>query len=136
MNKCILIGNFTKNTDYNDNGSVKVARNSMALNRGKDRDGNDLGADFVNIVAFGNKADFMKNYCIKGRKMAIESHVKTGSYEKDGVKRYTTDFIVDSFEFVDSKPIESVSDIPSNDVPDIASFMSIPDGFGEELPFN
>lgn len=131
MNKCILMGNLTKDTEVHD-GSVKVARNSMALSRGKDKDGNDRGTDFVNLVGFGKTADFMERFCSKGRRFLIDAHVQTGSYEKDGRTIYTTDFIIDRIEFADSKA--DTQPAPVSQPVDV--FMAIPDCIEEELPFN
>lgn len=131
MNLAIIQGNLTRDMEISQSGELKIARGSIALNRGKDKDGNDKGADFPSIVAFGKKAEFFEKFGKKGRRFTLETHIQTGSYEKDGVKRYTTDFIVDRIEFADSKP--------SNDIPPLQpddSFMNIPDDELDALPFN
>lgn len=131
MNKCIFMGNLSKDFEvgYSANG-LAVGRSSLALNRGKDKDGNDRGADFINLVAFGNKAETMERYGKKGKRFLFETHVQTGSYEKDGRKVYTTDFVVDRFEFADS-----ANTATSAPVTDSEEFMHIPDGIDDELPF-
>ena len=130
MNKCVFFGNLTKDFEFYTGNNGSVARGSMALNRGKDKDGNDRGADFINLVAFGKTAELMEKYGTKGRRFLFECRVNTGSYEKDGHKVYTTDFIIDSFEFGDSK---TQGEQPTQDA---NGFMPIPDDFkDEELPF-
>lgn len=127
MNKCIFVGNLTKDFEYRTNNNVSVARGAMALNKGKDREGNDLGADFINLIAFNKTAEVMEKYGKKGKRFAFETHVNTGSYEKDGKRIYTTDFIVDRFEFCDS----AIAEKPQEDA---TGFMPVTDDM-EELPF-
>ena len=67
-------------------------------------------------------------------KVAVEGRIQTGSYEKDGVKRYTTDIIVESQEFCEKKEAAGVMVSPAPQ-PDADGFMNIPDGIDEELPF-
>ena len=131
MNSAIFMGNLTKDFEIKNTDTVKIARGGMALNRGKDKDGNDRGTDFINIVAFGRRADFFERFGQKGRRFLIETHVQTGSYKnKDGNTVYTTDFIVDSVEFADSKTETTPAPVTDD------GFMSIPDGIDEELPWN
>ena len=98
-------------------------------------------ADFINCVEFGKLAEFAEKYFYKGIKLIVRGRIQTGSYtNRDGVKVYTTDIIVESHEFAESKRTsEQNSNAPiSNDVPAIGSdgFMNIPDGLDEELPFS
>ena len=86
------------------------------------------GADFIRCVASGKRAEALDNFCKKGTKIAVVGSIQTGSYEKDGVKHYTTDVIVNSFDFCEKKE-ETATE--SND-----KFINIPDGIEEELPFN
>lgn len=129
MNKCIFVGNLTKDFQINDKG---VARSSMALDAGVDKDGNPRPADFPSLVAFGRPAEVLAEYGKKGKRFAFECRVNTGSYEKDGQRIYTTDFIIDRFEFCDRKSDQeapATAEAPSE-------WANIPDGIEEELPFN
>lgn len=103
MNKWIGIGRLTGEPDvsYAQSGTA-VARYRLAVNRDRKKDGQQE-ADFLNCVAFGKGAEFAQNYLHKGMKIAVEGRIQTGSYDKDGVKHYTTDIIVDRHEFVESK---------------------------------
>lgn len=98
MNKVILIGRLTKDPDLRfAAGSGKaVTRFTMAVNRPMKRD----EADFISCIAFGKTGETIAQYLTKGRQLAITGNIRTGSYEKDGITRYTTDVIVDSFEFI------------------------------------
>lgn len=133
MNSVNLIGRMTRTPELRYTESqMAVCRFSIAIDRGKDRDGNDRGADFPNIVVFGKTAENCEKYLAKGRKVGIAGHIQTGSYtNKDGVKVYTTDIIADRVEFIDwgEKTQESSQSEQSD------GFVNVPDGIEEELPF-
>ena len=99
MNKVILIGRLTKDVDARvASDGKKIARYTLAVDRRKE------GADFISCVAFDRGAEFAEKYLSKGTKIAVEGRILTGSYtNKDGQKVYTTDVIVDSHEFCESK---------------------------------
>ena len=111
---------------------MAVCRFSIAIDRGKDRDGNDRGADFPNIVVFGKTAENCEKYLAKGRKVGISGHLQTGSYtNKDGVKIYTTDIIADRVDFIDWKAQEESQTGTQAD-----GFINVPDELDDELPFS
>lgn len=114
MNSTLLIGRLTKDPQisYISDTQTAVARFSIAINRGKDKDGNDRGADFPNIVVFGRQAENCERYLSKGKLVGIEGRLQTGSYEKDGRKVYTTDVIANRIEFLEWDSKET-SEIPS-----------------------
>lgn len=100
MNKVVLIGNLTKDVDlsFAAGSGIAVGRFTVAVARMKKGE-----SDFPNCISFGKTAETIAQYFFKGSKIAIEGHIQTGSYDaKDGTKRYTTDVIVDRFEFVGS----------------------------------
>lgn len=100
MNKVVLIGNLTKDVDlsFAAGSGTAVGRFTVAVARVKKGE-----SDFPNCISFGKTAETIAQYFFKGSKIAIEGHIQTGSYDaKDGTKRYTTDVIVDRFEFVGS----------------------------------
>lgn len=96
MNRCIFVGRLTRSPELKD-GEHPYVRFGMAIDRKKE------GADFINCVAFGKTAESLSKWCGKGTKIAIVSHVQTGSYEGKNGKVYTTDFIVDEWEFAQGK---------------------------------
>ncbi len=120
-----------------------VARYSLAVDRRFKRDG-EPSADFINCVAFGRAAEFAERYLRQGTKIAVTGRIQTGSYtNRDGVKVYTTDVIVEEQEFAESKNTSSTpsdsfqaspAPAPSTSIGD--GFMNIPDGIDEELPFS
>lgn len=97
MNIAILTGRLTKDPNYTE-GETHVARYTLAVDRYKKDE-----ADFINCVAFGKGADFAALYLKKGTKIAVTGHIQTGSYIKDGEKKYTTDVIVEKQEFCERK---------------------------------
>lgn len=143
MNNVILSGRLTRDPEvrHSQNGNEDriVARYTLAVDRVYSKENQQ--ADFINCVEFGKLAEFAEKYFYKGIKLIVRGRIQTGSYtNRDGVKVYTTDIIVESHEFAESKRTsEQNSNAPiSNDVPAVGSdgFMNIPDGLDEELPFS
>ena len=103
MNKVILIGRISSDISMNKTQSgTETATFSVAVDRNMGA-GKDKATDFIRCVAWGKTATFVGQYFSKGKQIALEGNIKTGSYEKDGVKHYTTDVWVDKVEFVGSK---------------------------------
>ena len=135
MNKVILMGRATRDPEIRytaGEDSKCVAKTALAVDR-KVKNGEQT-ADFINLTAFGKTGEFFEKFVKKGKKLVVEGHIQTGSYtNKDGVKIYTTDVIVESVEFAESKASEGGADAPAADIPQIPQ---IEDSFAEELPFN
>ena len=134
MNKFIGMGRLTgEPTIIMSNSGSSIAKFTTALDRAFKQEGQPT-ADFVNCVAFGKTAEFIEKYFTKGQRIGLVGRIQTGSYEKDGTKRYTTDIVVENVEFVESK---NSSDNEPKPVPSNVGdgFMSILDGLDEELPF-
>lgn len=99
MNKAILTGRLVRNPELKESGDSKVTRFTLAVTRQFKRD----EADFITCVAFGKNAENIAKYCTKGSPLAIVGNIRTGSYDKDGTKVYTTVVVLESFEFVGGK---------------------------------
>lgn len=136
MNKVILMGRLTKDPEVRYGGQQNdkaVAKFSLAVDRKFKREGDEQTADFISCVAFGKTAEFLEKYASKGTKFVIEGRIQTGSYtNKEGNKVYTTDVMVESVEFAESKKAEDSNPEPQ---PDDDGFMNISDGIDEDLPF-
>lgn len=131
MNKVILIGRLTADPEtMTAQSGTEIARYRLAVDRQFKKDGQPT-ADFISCIAFGKNAEFVGKYLQKGTKIAIEGKIQTGSYEKDGVKHYTTDIVVNHHEFCESKKAASDSgySAPSQ------GFAEIDDSEDGELPF-
>lgn len=101
MNKIVLIGRLTKDPELNfaAGTGTAVTRFTLAVTRPFKKD----ETDFINCIAFNKRAEAIAQYLTKGRQLAVTGSIRTGSYDaKDGTKRYTTDIVVDSFEFIGS----------------------------------
>ena len=150
MNKAILVGRLTRDPEVRysqgDNATA-VARYTVAVYRRFKRDGEPT-ADFIPCVVFGRSAEFAEKYFRQGMRVSISGRIQTGSYtNRDGVKVYTTEVIVEEQEFAESKavsdrpvgrapagtptPYEAPS--PRSASPD--GFLHIPDGIDAALPF-
>ena len=156
MNKVILMGRLTREPDVrysqNSDGSMAVARYTLAVDRRRARtnsDGAEQTADFISCVAFGRQGEFAEKYLHQGTKIVVTGRIQTGSYtNKDGQRVYTTDVVVEEQEFAESKSAAASNGgdsnyaayTPSRPEPSQAAgdgFMAIPDGVDDEgLPFN
>lgn len=137
MNKWHGIGRLTRDPEIRysqGENSTVIARYTLAVERRFKREG-EQEADFISCVAFGKNGEFAEKYLHKGMKIAVTGRIQTGSYEKDGVKHYTTDIVVEEHDFCESKASgNSEAHAPQQTYGD--GFMSIPDDIAEELPFN
>lgn len=138
MNKVILLGRLTKDVEIRygqGESSNALARFTLAVDRKYKRDADTQSADFISCVAFAKTAEFLGNYGKKGMKFAIEGRIQTGSYDKDGQKVYTTDVIVESAEFAESKSSTAGNNAASSGAPSGDGFLNMPDDI-EDMPFN
>ena len=124
MNKVFLTGRLTKDVELRyTQTQMPIVRFTLAV----DRRSKEKEADFISCVAFSKGAELMNNYLSKGSKISITGRIQTGSYEnREGVRQYTTDVIVDEIEFLDAKkPAEKPED-----------FVPVPDEVADyNLPF-
>lgn len=104
MNQVVLLGRLTRDVDLRYTQSQTAhARFTLAIDRGKDRNGNDLGTDFPSCIAWGKTAENIEKYFHKGDRILVMGKYQTGSYEKDGERVYTSDVLVERWEFIEMK---------------------------------
>lgn len=111
MNNVVLIGRLTRDPElrYIPSGGQAVSNFSLAIDKQLSKDKkqemesrNQPTADFINIVVWGKAAENCANYLKKGRLVAVQGRLQSGSYEaKDGTKRYTTDVVASNVEFLE-----------------------------------
>jgi single-strand DNA-binding protein len=106
MNKAILMGRLTRDplilTSSNEDVQL-VVKFTLAINRIRSNNGKE-DADFFNCIVFGTKAEFAQKFLKQGVKIAIVGHLQSGSYmNKDGMKVYTTDIIIEEIEFAENR---------------------------------
>jgi len=136
------MGRLTRDPEvrYTANTQMANARFVVAVNRKlskeKRQEAENNGyptADFISCVAWGKTAENIANYFKKGNRIAITGHIQTGSYEKDGQRIYTTDVVVDSFDFVESNSSSTNTNQGYSNPADLG--MSGQESFDSDLPF-
>src|SRR5699024_1564352 len=147
MNKAVLVGRLTRDPEVRysqGENATAVARYTVAVDRRFKRDGEPT-ADFIPCVVFGRSGEFAEKYFRQGMRVSISGRIQTGSYtNKDGVKVYTTEVIVEEQEFAESRAAsegnraycQQQAPTPAHSAPAGDGFLNIPDGIDEELPFN
>lgn len=128
MNITVLVGRLTSDPQVKLAGDTTIAKFTLAVNRFKKGE-----ADFINCVAFGKTAENIANFFFKGNQIAIKGRIQTGSYDaQDGTKRYTTDVVVEGFDFIDGNKKENntSSDENLND-----ALMEEMGGDNDDIPF-
>ena len=143
MNSVSLMGRLTRDPEvrYTANTQMANARFVVAVNRKlskeKRHEAENNGyptADFISCVAWGKTAENIGNYFHKGNRIAITGHIQTGSYEnQQGQRIYTTDVVVDSFDFVESSKDNGNATQGYSSPEDMG--MSGQESFDSDLPF-
>lgn len=123
MNRVDLIGRLTADPElrYTNDGKP-VCNFRIAVNRYSK---NGKLTDYMNIVVFDERAETCKTYLEKGSQVGVEGAIRSGSYEKDGRKIYTTNIVANNVEFLGRA--ERV--LPESEEPE--DFKQI----GEDVPF-
>lgn len=141
MNKVILMGRLTRDPEVRytqKEEALAIARYTLAVDR-RFQKNTDQTADFIPCVCFGKLAEFAEKWLKQGIKICISGRIQTGSYtNKDGVKIYTTDVVVEEQEFAESKRNSEGAASGEGERLDPKAadgFMNIPAGIEDELPF-
>ena len=141
------MGRLTRDPEIryaNNANSTCIANYTLAVDRRFKRQGDEQTADFIQCVAIGRGGEFAEKYLHQGTKIVVEGRIQTGSYtNKDGQKIFTTDVMVESQEFAESKAASAQNGNQNASAPtrpnvaqnDSDGFMNIPDAIEEELPF-
>ena len=135
VNVSILIGRLTSDPELKQTPSgVSVTSFSIAVNR-RYKQGEKKQADFINIVAWRNTAEFICKYFQKGSAIFIKGAIQTRSWlDQNGNKRYATEVVADEAQFVESKKAESdAPSVPYASGPQIPQFEEMTGD--EDLPF-
>ncbi len=104
MNRVVLVGRLTRDPEMRTTASgINQTRFTLAVNRRTPNQNGEREADFISCIAWRGTAEAIAKYLTKGRELAVEGSIRTGSYDaQDGTKRYTTDVVVDNFTFIGS----------------------------------
>ncbi|WP_349673676.1 single-stranded DNA-binding protein [Lacrimispora sp.] len=146
MNRVFLMGRLTRDPEVRysqGERTMAIARYTLAVDRRgrRNQDSTEPTADFINCVSFDKTGEFAEKYFRQGMRVLVSGRIQTGSYiNKDGIKVYTFEVIVDEQEFADSKNFTSGESQVPRPEPSGAmgdGFMNIPDGIDDpDLPFN
>lgn len=129
MNKSMITGRLVRDAElsYTPGAGKAIAKFTLAVDRKfKNKDG-QKETDFIPCVVFGPSAEYVANYSSKGKLIGISGRLQSGSYDKDGIKRYTMDVIVDEVEILEW---DKKGQAQSGD-----GFVSPVDGSDDEIPF-
>lgn len=128
MNIIALVGRLTANPEFKTTSTgISVSRFTIAVDRPYTKQGEEKQADFINVVAWRNSAEFLCKYFVKGQRIGVQGSVRTGSYiDENGIKRYTFEVFADRLEFVERKENGSSSAAQDEDYIDNE----------DDLPFN
>ena len=133
MNLVLISGRLTKDPEvrYTTGTQMAVAVFTLAIDRGKDKNGEDMGADFPRVKVFGKQAENCERFLGKGCRVSVQGRIQTGSYDKDGQKVYTTDVIASRVEFIDFKD-KTPQNSNESETEGFAGFARVDDS---EVPF-
>lgn len=134
MNLVIQSGRLTKDAEtyYTTDGKA-VCKFDLAVNRRFKREG-EADADFHSCVVFGKLAETIDKLKIrKGTKLIVTGELRNNNFEKNGVKYYSSQIVVNNFEFCESKNAQAESVQSDNSIAE--GFIPIPDSDLEKLPF-
>lgn len=135
MNKFFFMGRLTADPDVRyttgDNALCIASFNIAVDDKYKKKDD---PADFFKLTAMGKLGEFTEKYLRKGTKIVVEGRVKNNNYtNKDGQKVYGFQFLAESIEFAESKKAAAESNTSTANTD--TSFMDIPEGLEDSLPF-
>lgn len=133
INKAILIGNIGHDLEVKTSGSgVAILNFTLATSRRfKGSDGEvQTETEWHRICAFGRTAEVIGQYCRKGSSIYVEGRLRTREWEKDGVKRYTTEIIAENIQLLDKR---ADGDQSTANKPDASPVQSQPTN--DDMPF-
>lgn len=104
LNNAVIMGRICNDLELRQTPSgVSVARFTVAVDRGYAKQGEEKKTDFINIVVWRGTAEFVCRNFHKGKMIAVQGSIQTGSYEKDGVKHNTFEIKADNVFFCGAK---------------------------------
>jgi single-strand DNA-binding protein len=112
MNKVILMGRLTKDPElrYTTTNNVARCTFTLAVDRRFVKQGEERQADFINIVAWRNQAEFCSKYFTKGLKVVVVGSLQTRNWDDaDGKRHYITEVVADELYFAESRRNEGGS---------------------------
>jgi len=105
INRVVLVGRLTKDPELKYTSSnIPVSKFTLAVNRTFTGPTGEREADFIQCVVWRKQAENLCKFVGKGSLIGVEGRIQTGSYDdKDGIRKYTTEVIGDSVQFLEPK---------------------------------
>jgi single-strand DNA-binding protein len=97
-----LIGRLTADPTLNERKGIQVGNLRLAVQRPR-KDGEDQGADYVDVTVFGRQAEICKEYLAKGRKIAVQGRLHHSEWDGENGRRQKLEVNADSVEFLDPR---------------------------------
>lgn len=147
INKVIISGNLVRDPEVRYGSTTACARLTVALNRGRSSQGDDLGADYPQAVFWGKLAETIEKYVTKGMLVTIEGKIRTGSYKSKttGATVYYTEIAGERIEFFRKRDEEKAREKDYEGAPHAADVapgddwasQTMMEGFsrGDDIPF-
>lgn len=139
MNRTLLVGRLARDPELRTTGTGKSVCNfSVAVDRRYKQEGQPT-ADFFTVTAWGRQAEVIYQYLGKGRQIALSGRLQNRTYDdKDGIKRYVTEVVLEEFDFIGSKGDQAAE--RSEPIAQDASIPDIDEDFhlmsdDDDLPF-
>lgn len=136
MNKCIFMGNLTRDAELKyTNSGLQVLEFSLAINERRKKGEEWVEqVHFLEFTMFGRRAEAVHKYLTKGSKVAVEARANQDRWEQDGKKRSKVKFIVDNLEFAGGNR-GSGSGGSGGDSGDYSRYEDSGDTFEDDVPF-
>lgn len=131
MNKWQGIGRVIKDLELKHTGSGTALVSFILAVDGRKKQDGTRETDFVPMLAFGKTAEVLYQYVKKGHRIGVVGRIRTGSYDKEGKRYYTTDIIIEEFDFLEKKEMTRAQ----FDDGDIDDHNWDSDPMGNDLPF-
>lgn len=111
INRTVLVGRLTKDPELKyTSGNIAFARFTLAVNRTFAAASGEREADFIQCIAWRRQAENLARFVRKGSLIGVEGRIQTGSYDdKEGIRKFTTDVVCDSVQFLEPKGSDSTS---------------------------
>ena len=138
MNNVVLVGRLTKDPELRYTSSnIAVASFTLAVDRGYTSPNGERQADFLNIVVWRKPAENVKKFLTKGSQVAVDGSIQTRSYDdQNGQKRYITEILANSVEFLGSKGNTSSQQGTEKSAPTPYDFGNEPEPKGTNIDSN
>jgi single-strand DNA-binding protein len=135
VNKVIIVGNVGDDPDIRTmpNGNQVVNLSIATSDSWKDKQTGEKKekTEWHRCVFFNKIADIAAQYVNKGSKLYVDGRLQTRSYEQDGVKKYSTEIVVNDMQMLDSKNTNSNNEVKEASKNDVEKF----DAFDDDIPF-